>query len=429
MTKTALPLLLLLGSISVSHGAELRVPELPGAMATVRLVEANTRKQVLGFSGPEWATAYESVNLNDAAILELTPNTRIATAGGGDTCYLISVIASGQRRAEHCIQIVDQVDVQELADRIGASLADGTAISQGLTLTRAERDALDGSPNPPSAVNPIATAADIVAGVGIPEAPTDGVLYGRQSGAWSPMSEYSVDQYDLLARLNAGIGHPTGVTVSDLGEQTTPAAGDWLLGWSSAGVLRRFDVGDLLDAGGGGGTWGSIAGTLSDQDDLWTALGAKLESEADPTVAGAISGHADDPAAHHPPVTVSDTDTVDLALSDQSLSASVIAVPESAVTVHQGALSINEAQIADFGDYTTTAEAAAAAPVQSVNGETGTVVLAAADIGAEPAGLVAAPASASSACVAGQRAWDGIYTYLCVAPAEWIRWIAERIWQ
>lgn len=44
--------------------------------------------------------------------------------------------------------------------------------------------------------------------------------------------------------------------------------------------------------------------------------------------------------------------------------------------------------------YTTTAEAAAAAPVQSVNGSTGAVSLAAGDVGADPAGTAAAAVSA-----------------------------------
>lgn len=40
-------------------------------------------------------------------------------------------------------------------------------------------------------------------------------------------------------------GVPADVLVSALTEETTPAAGDWLLGENSTGSLRKFDVGDL----------------------------------------------------------------------------------------------------------------------------------------------------------------------------------------
>lgn len=49
--------------------------------------------------------------------------------------------------------------------------------------------------------------------------------------------------------------------------------------------------------------------------------------------------------------------------------------------------------------YTTAAEAAAAAPVQSVNGETGAVVLSAADVGADVAGAAAAAVGAHEAAL------------------------------
>lgn len=52
-------------------------------------------------------------------------------------------------------------------------------------------------------------------------------------------------------------------------------------------------------------------------------------------------------------------------------------VTESDVTQHEAALTITESQISDLGNYITLSEA----PVQSVNGQTGTVVLDADDIG------------------------------------------------
>jgi hypothetical protein len=60
-------------------------------------------------------------------------------------------------------------------------------------------------------------------------------------------------------------------------------------------------------------------------------------------------------------------------------------------------VALHEAKIDPHPQYTTAAEAAAAAPVQSVNGDTGVVVLDAADVGADPAGTAAAAVSAHEA--------------------------------
>lgn len=63
---------------------------------------------------------------------------------------------------------------------------------------------------------------------------------------------------------NAGTsGDPSDVVASDLTEETTPAAGDFLLGWESGGALRKFDIGDL--PGGGVTDHGALTG-LSDDD-------------------------------------------------------------------------------------------------------------------------------------------------------------------
>jgi hypothetical protein len=61
-----------------------------------------------------------------------------------------------------------------------------------------------------------------------------------------------IDQYDIAARLVSGTGDYTGITVGDLTEEATPAAGDFLFGWESGGALRKFDIGDL--PGGSSGT-------------------------------------------------------------------------------------------------------------------------------------------------------------------------------
>jgi hypothetical protein len=59
-----------------------------------------------------------------------------------------------------------------------------------------------------------------------------------------------------------------------------------------------------------------------------------------------------------------------------------------------GLVSAHESALDPHSQYTTTAEASAAAPVQSVNGETGAVSLSAADVGADPAGTAASAISA-----------------------------------
>ena len=55
----------------------------------------------------------------------------------------------------------------------------------------------------------------------------------------------AVDQYDVVGRLTAGTGSAESISVTDLTEETTPAAGDFLFGWESGGALRKFDVGTV----------------------------------------------------------------------------------------------------------------------------------------------------------------------------------------
>src|SRR5688572_20366556 len=81
------------------------------------------------------------------------------------------------------------------------------------------------------------------------------VAHTAGAAVWAQLdaagSAVTVDQHDILARLTAGSGVTTGVAAADLTEEGTPAAGDFLLGWASGSVLRKFDVGDLPTGGGG----------------------------------------------------------------------------------------------------------------------------------------------------------------------------------
>ena len=98
---------------------------------------------------------------------------------------------------------------------------------------------------------------------------------------------------------------------------------------------------------------------------------------------------ADEAAAAAPVQSVNgETGTVTLDAAD------VGADPAGAATTQ---VALHEAKIDPHPQYTTSAEAAAAAPVQSVNGETGTVILDASDVGADPSGTASAAVSAHEA--------------------------------
>lgn len=71
------------------------------------------------------------------------------------------------------------------------------------------------------------------------------------------------------------------------------------------------------------------------------------------TCAAQVAAWQQNDADDHDPVTVSDTATIALSQSGQQISADVLAVPQSAVTDHEAALTITEAQISDLGSYLT----------------------------------------------------------------------------
>lgn len=63
--------------------------------------------------------------------------------------------------------------------------------------------------------------------------------------------------------------------ISELPVATAPA-GTELIEIVQGGVNKQTTAQDIADLGGGGGTWGSITGTLSAQTDLQSALDAKV---------------------------------------------------------------------------------------------------------------------------------------------------------
>jgi hypothetical protein len=92
----------------------------------------------------------------------------------------------------------------------------------------------------------------------------------------------------IKGRVTASTGAPEDITPASLTEETTPAAGDFLLGWESGGGIRKFDVGDLP---GGGGTPGGVntelqfnnSGAFGGADIRW--VDPYLEMPIDGTVA------------------------------------------------------------------------------------------------------------------------------------------------
>lgn len=92
-----------------------------------------------------------------------------------------------------------------------------------------------------------------------------------------------------------------------------------------------------------------------------------------------------------------------------SLDASDVGAESSGAAA--AAVAAHEAAGDPHPTYTTAAEAAAAAPVQSVNGETGVVSLDASDVGADPSG------AAASLMVAHESAGDPHPTYTTAAEA------------
>lgn len=68
---------------------------------------------------------------------------------------------------------------------------------------------------------------------------------GIQAGAVTNAKLADMAAYTLKGNKNSVSFDPQDLGVADLAEETTPAAGDYLVGWESGGAMRKFDVGDL----------------------------------------------------------------------------------------------------------------------------------------------------------------------------------------
>lgn len=146
------------------------------------------------------------------------------------------------------------------------------------------------------------------------------------------------DLMDLLDSLGSG-GH-------GIQDEGTPLAQRANLNFVGAGVTVTDDAGNdativTINGGGGGGTWGTITGTLSDQTDLQDALDAKSDvghghvasdiTDFDTEVSN-NSDVAANTAARHNPVTVTDSSEVDFTLVGQDITAVLKTTGVSAAT-------------------------------------------------------------------------------------------------
>src|SRR5208282_4213885 len=86
----------------------------------------------------------------------------------------------------------------------------------------------------------------------------------------------STNLFSQTASLGSlSLGSPLAASSGGTGTSTAPSYGQLLIGNASGGY-NLVATSSLGISGSGGGTWGSITGTLSNQTDLQTALNAKL---------------------------------------------------------------------------------------------------------------------------------------------------------
>ena len=65
------------------------------------------------------------------------------------------------------------------------------------------------------------------------------------AAVWLPELIPLLSQYEIMGRLAAGTGLATGLGPSEITTESTPASGDFLLGWLDSGELRKYDIGNL----------------------------------------------------------------------------------------------------------------------------------------------------------------------------------------
>jgi hypothetical protein len=200
-----------------------------------------------------------------------------------------------------------------------------------------------------------------VAGGGIPEAPIDGKQYARQDADWS---EVVIPPSSVTS-----VNGETGVVVLDATDVGADPAGT-----AAAAIVAHVGLADPHTQY----TTAAEAAAAAPVQSVNGKTGAVVLDAADvgadvagaaATVQGNLNSHTGNTSNPH------DTTAAQVGADPTGTAA-------AAIVAHVG--------LADpHTQYTTAAEAAAAAPVQSVNSLTGAVVLSAATVGADPAGSAA----------------------------------------
>ena len=151
---------------------------------------------------------------------------------------------------------------------------------------------------------------------------------GAGSISWGGISGTLSDQTDLQSALDlkAAISDVTLNSATDVSGKSWVLDEDNMASDDATKLATQQSIKAYVDSAVsvGGGTWGSITGTLSDQTDLQTELDAKADASHTHAASDIISG----------------------AFADARIS-------ESSVTQHESALTITESQISDLGSYLT----------------------------------------------------------------------------
>jgi hypothetical protein len=250
LARTFLSLAVALALLTpAAQAAQLRIPPLAGATATVRLVDAaDHSRQILGWVQSEWADVLPArLALDAAQILTLDPTAAIATTDAAATCYLVTVSAPGRRTAEHCVQLADTDAVQELAALSeAATIPPGSVLGQRLP------------PDPSDAADGLLVGT-LGGGYVLSAAPPDSGTVtsvaisgadGLEVDSGSPITSAGTITLGLdYATLAAGLSLSDYVLAANIGTaaalDATPAAGQCVQ-WSAGG--------DLVGAGAACGT-------------------------------------------------------------------------------------------------------------------------------------------------------------------------------
>lgn len=127
-------------------------------------LETATTKRLLAFRDTDLIHEDQDQSIpEDGLALELIDQASLATAEGVPTWYVVTITTAHGKQV-YRVQVPDSLAPVALRDLVGAATIPPADILAGRLLTVAERAALAACPTPPSALNPILTRADRIAG-------------------------------------------------------------------------------------------------------------------------------------------------------------------------------------------------------------------------------------------------------------------------